>query len=144
MGIFLITLLLILLLWPSIKIWLRRFAANKTEDFLRTATGMPPRPGSRQAKRESRRENNNNYRNSSNGYYYRAGRRQRQPEPAGPIIPKEYAEDVEFVEIKEFSQTTIHASVDYGNKKEWHESQVTDVEWEEITYTSNTNKRKSR
>lgn len=144
MGIFLITLLLIILLWPSIKRWLGRFAANKTEDFLRNAAGMPPRPGSRQAKRESRRQDNRNYSNSSKGYYYRTGRQQRQPEPSGPIIPKEYAEDVEFVEIKEFSQTTIHASVDNGNKKEWHESQVTDVEWEEITYTSGTNKRKSR
>ncbi len=101
---------------------------------------MPPRPGSRQARRDSRRQDTRNSGNSSKKYYYRTGRQQRQPEPSGSIIPKEYAEDVEFVEIKEFTQTTIHATVDYSDKKEWHESQVTDVEWEEITYTSNTKK----
>lgn len=106
--------------------------ANKAEDFLRNATGMPPRPGSRKAKKEaSERKRQNSGDNS--GSYYRSRRRYRQTSGDEPIIPKEYAEDVEFVETKEFSQTTIDSSYSSGNSRtEWHESQVSDVEWEEI------------
>ena len=48
-----------------------------------------------------------------------------------PIIPKEYAEDVEFVEIKEYSETTIETHKATSSVK-YHESQVSDAEWVEI------------
>ena len=107
--------------------------ANKAEDFLRNATGMPPRPGSRKAKKEAADRKDSNYNdNRYNGYRSRRGRYSRQSVDE-PIIPKEYAEDVEFVETKEFSQTTIDSSYSSGKSRtEWHESQVSDAEWEEI------------
>ena len=49
MGIFLIVLILLFLCWPMIKRWMARFMANRAEDFIRNAAGMPPRPGSRKA-----------------------------------------------------------------------------------------------
>lgn len=113
--------------------------ANKAEDFLRSAAGMPPRPGSRKAKKEAANRKNGSYdsagNNDSYGYYdpYRSRRRSNRYYNDGPIIPKEYAEDVEFVETKEFSQTSIDSAGSAGtDRTDWHESQVSDAEWEEI------------
>ena len=118
---------------------MRRYMANKAEDFLRSAAGMPPRPGSRKARKEAAGRNNNGYdstgNNDSYGYYdpYRSRRRSSRYYNNGPIIPKEYAEDVEFVETKEFSRTSIDSAEYAGNDRtDWHESQVSDAEWEEI------------
>lgn len=94
------------------------------EDYLRRSAGMPPRPGSREARREERQSRKNQY-----------TRRQgsdRQNKGRNPIIPKEYAEDVEFVEIKSFSQTTIGSAQTKDGHTVYHESQVSDVEWVEI------------
>lgn len=66
----------------------------------------------------------------------RRGKQQRQTRTArtstGHIIPPEYAEDVEFVEIKEFSATTIADSDGKHTRTDYHESQVSDAEWEEV------------
>lgn len=105
--------------------------ANKAEDFLRNATGMPPRPGSRKAKKQAASDNKNAGYNNG-GSYYRTRRNHRQPAPSGPIIPKEYAEDVEFVETKEFSSSTIDSSSKGYSRTDYHESQVSDAEWVEI------------
>lgn len=106
--------------------------ARRAEDYLRNATGMPPRPGSRQARRDARR----------NGATGTSDRRQRQRtyhdnsydyDPDGPIIPKEYAEDVEFVETKNYSESTIDTFMDTQRESgAYHEDQVSDAEWEEI------------
>ncbi len=131
MGIALIIFLLILLLWPTIMKWVGRFMARRAEDYLRKATGMPPRPGSRQARKESRRTSatggsrHSSSRQTQSGYGYY--------DPDGPIIPKEYAEDVEFVETKDYSETTIGSFDDSRRTTTFYrESQVSDVEWEEI------------
>lgn len=111
--------------------WVGRFMARRAEDYLRKATGMPPRPGSRQARKESRRTSatggsrQSSSRQAQSGYGYY--------DPDGPIIPKEYAEDVEFVETKDYSETTIGSFDDSRrNTTFYRESQVSDVEWEEI------------
>lgn len=92
---------------------------------------MPPRPGSGKKRRE---RSSRPDRESEQEYYYRQ-RRQRSHSSysSGPIIPKEYAEDVEFVETKEFSQTIISQSPADTRRKETfrEESQVSDAEWEE-------------
>ena len=75
--------------------------------------GMPPPP-----KRKSSRQ--------SKSYRSNQGRRHYEP-----IIPKEYAEDVEFVEIKEFTARQ-EISSDSKSSKIYHESQISDVEWIEI------------
>lgn len=133
-----IILIIILIFWLTpIRSWLGRlmanFMAHRTEDFIRKATGMPPRPGSRQARKEARRQNASgpcDERTGSTGRGYR--RRASENHTGGPIIPKEYAEDVEFVETIDYSETIIAASDEKGNTAVYHESQVTDVEWEEI------------
>lgn len=131
MAIALIIFLLILLFWPVIMKWVGRFMARRAEDYLRKATGMPPRPGSRKARKEERESRRDNAAGRS-----AAGRRRgadRRYDPAGPIIPREYAEDVEFVETKDFSETVIGApDNERGSNVRYTESQVSDVEWEEI------------
>lgn len=130
-----IIIIILILVWlifgARIRAWfsarIQRFIANRTEDFIRQATGMPPRDkkkrpgqGGKQAENGSRAQSYTRRRTTS-------GRTK------GPIIPKEYAEDVEFVEIKEFSQAKFEAHFsDNGGKVEYHESQVSDVEWIEI------------
>lgn len=121
--------------------WVGRFMANRAEDYLRKATGMPPRPGSREAKRqektraadsgEPRRRSQRDSRNRGSQYYHTDN---------GPIIPKEYAEDVEFTETIDYSETTIAGEDTRRSATTYHESQVSDVEWEEVK-TSNGKKR---
>jgi len=134
MYIALIIILLILLFWPYIMKWVGRFMARRAEDYLRRATGMPPRPGSRAArKEESRRKADRQDGRRSYRSYRSGGSRGYERDSDGPIIPREYAEDVEFVETKDYSESTISDDRD-GIRKEtrYRESQVSDVEWEEI------------
>lgn len=138
MGIALIVILIILLMWPTIMKWISRFMARRAEDYLRKATGMPPRPGSRQAKKEARqRANAANQQRRAYGRQYA----NQDYDPDGPIIPREYAEDVEFVETKNYSETNI-GTVDSDGRRHvrYHESQVSDVEWEEIKTNPNAKK----
>lgn len=137
MGI-VVALLIILIVWllfgSRISAWISNrfhtFVANKTEDMLRKAMGMPPRPDSREGKRRQKR---GAYAGSGEGEPDSARRRRRRSSRAdsGPIIPKEYAEDVEFVEFKEFSSTT-EETADGGSVRFRRESQVSDVEFVEI------------
>ena len=128
LGILILIVLGFWLLWPIISRWLRRQAANKAEDFIRNATGMPPRPGSRRARKEQKARANSH--EGYNNGYYDSQRRKRKASADEPLIPKEYAEDVEFVETKDFSSdATNHKQ----NKKEiYHEKQVSDAEWVEV------------
>jgi len=109
---------------------------RRAEDLLRRATGMPPRPGSKEAKRQARQQSGRASGSESGrgGYSRRRARgRDRGAYGEGPIIPKEYAEDVEFVETKDYSSDTIETVADNGQRRErYRESQVSDVEWEEI------------
>ena len=139
MGIFLIVLILLFLCWPMIKRWMARFMANRAEDFIRNAAGMPPRPGSRKARQQARHAANSS--GSDNGGYAYGGTRsssRRRSGPRGrqngPIIPKEYAEDVEFVETIDYSETEIRTDGKPGraSSSSYQESQVSDAEWEEI------------
>ncbi len=142
---FIIFLIILFLIWlifgQQIKRWLAGFMARRTEDYIRRATGMPPRPGSREARRQQK-ANENAQRSQSSGRSsaYDAGRRssssrtrkRKSSRSSGPLIPKEYAVDVEFVETINYSQTTIGVERDGRQETVYHESQVSDVEWEEI------------
>ena len=135
LGIFLLVVLGFWLLWPIVAKWLRRQAANKAEDFIRNATGMPPRPGSRRDRRE-RRERERNGNNEEDYYAYRSRQRKtRYTTDNEPLIPKEYAEDVEFVEIKEFSSTESKKVSETGEI--YFESQISDAEYTEIKKNRN-------
>lgn len=105
--------------------FMKRKAQNKMEDFIRQATGMPPRE---KGKKSSQRR----YQDRTDEFYgqrnrYRSSRRN----PDEPLIPKEYAEDVEFIESKDYSETDYTARTE-KTKEHFHESQVSDAEWVEI------------
>lgn len=97
---FIAIILLIIIVWlvfgESIKRALYGFIARKAEDSLRRSMGMPPRKEQKK-KRSQRREN-------SSG---RSTGRHASGRPGEPVIPKEYAEDVEYVEIKSYSEDTV-------------------------------------
>lgn len=113
-------------LWPSISRWLKRKAMQKAEDYMRASMGMPPR---------NKKHNKNNGQTNDNGNFY--GERQRR-NPFGPdrytkepIIPKDYAEDVEFVETINYSETEYRRT-DAKGSEIYHESQISDAEYVEI------------
>ena len=127
LGILILVVVFFWLVWPAISKWLKRKAMERTEDYLRRSMGMPPRD----RKKERNRKSGSQYQSSF-------GERERR-NPFGPdsytnepLIPKEYAEDVEYVETKEFSSTTEYHRKSDGNSKVYHESQISDVEWTEI------------
>ena len=121
LGILILIVLFIWIVWPYIARWLKRKAMERAEDYMRASMGMPPRDKSK--KKES--ENNSSY-------YQRERRNPFGKNAYGkePIIPKEYAEDVEFTETIDYSETSEH----HKNKSTstYHESQISDAEWTEI------------
>lgn len=125
MGVFLVILIVVLLCWPAIQRWLARYAARRAEDYLRRATGMPPRPDSRagkKAQRERERAQSRTRRRQTNTRGHR---------PVNATM-QEYAEDVEFTETVSYSETVIGGQTDSVKEKEYRESQVTDAEWTEV------------
>ncbi|MCM1291433.1 MAG: hypothetical protein NC201_04500 [Prevotella sp.] len=113
------------LFWKYIgRNMLVNYARRKQEDFLRSAFGMPPRQKKTRngdfSKRKSTQEPGSGF-----------SQRNRHADSRESIIPKEYAEDVEYVEIKEFSQTDIAADRNQTHTQ-YHEEQVSDVEYVEI------------
>lgn len=121
---------------PLIRKWLMIFARRRAEDFLRRQMGMPPRPGSRESRRNARAQDSRQQEQSST-------RRRYWRRDTGPIIPREYAEDVEFVEYKDYSEETVvegTESASHRNRRKTvdfkSESQVSDVEWVEVRSSS--------
>lgn len=124
----LIILILLIIFWPYIWRWLRpyviRWMQHKTEDYVRRSMGMPPRDkkrsnessetGRQQQTRASRRD-------SSRRRWYHSG----------SVIPKEYAEDVDFSEVRSYSEERAFLKGD-GEIKYKQESQVSDAEVIEI------------
>ena len=125
LGILILIVVFFWLIWPIIARWLKRKAIERAENYMRASMGMPPRD-----KKKNRKEDS--YRNE-NSYY---DRQRRNPFGSDsytrePLIPKEYAEDVEFTETKEYSKSTSDSS-DNKSFTSYHESQISDAEWTEI------------
>lgn len=125
LGIIIIVFLFFYFVWPAISRWLQRKAMEKAEDYMRASMGMPPR----EKKRRGRKKNDTREDYSSGGAFYTRSRGAQKPHE--PLIPKEYAEDIEFVEIKEFRATEIRQEKSHRFET-YHESQISDVEWIEI------------
>lgn len=136
MGYIIILLFILIFIFRQpIKQWLARQAANRAEDYIRQATGLPPRPGSRRARKQAAASAG-----TSTSYAHTAGsgtrrRRPQQDDGKRHIIPPEYAEDVDFVETIDYSETTIRVETSEEKNSFRVESQVTDVEWVEIKNT---------
>lgn len=119
----LIIIIILVLLWPYIwrrlQPYIMRWGQRRAEDYMRQAMGMPPR----------------DKRKSSAG----SSRQTPPPPPRGrknarssdEIIPKEYAEDVDFTEYHSYSEETVIAD-DNGTTTFRRESQVSDAEIIEI------------
>ena len=133
-GILLIIFLVIVLAAPLLKRWLaplfQRWMMHRMEDAMRKMMGVPTRKEEKRIRKERekkasearRREKASDPRPNA-GYERRsAGRRE-------PLIPKEYAVDVEFVEIREFDSETRQGR---GEVKYEMECQVEDVKFVEI------------
>lgn len=107
--IIIITLLIVIICWPWIAPWLmrhiRNFVARSIENTIRRSMGMPPPPKQK--------------------------RRRREPPHGKPAdMMKQVAEDVKFVEIKEFEETTIGDTP--RETPYYREDQVSDAEFIEI------------
>lgn len=88
--------------------------------------GMPPRDKSK--KQSGRRQSYSSSGSYTDGYGQRS---RRSGYSSGPLIPKEYAVDVEYTEIRSFSSEETIASD--GNTVRYKiESQVSDAEIIEI------------
>lgn len=116
------------LLWRWLKPYFFRWMQRRTEDYVRSAMGMPPREKKKKSRSERSEGRQQSY--SSSGPY---GKRynQRGYHSSGPLIPKEYAVDVEYTEIRSFSSDTTIAS-DGKNVEYKVESQVSEAEIIEI------------
>lgn len=139
MRTFLIVIIIIFVVIPilirPLRPYLQRWMAGKMEDQLRRRMGMPTRKEEQRMRREAERRASSPAGDES-AYTARQSasrRRRRTQRHSGPIIPKEYAEDVEFTEIKTFEQTEIHGTGNDGKEeREWHESQIEDAEYVEV------------
>ena len=127
LGILILIVVFFWLIWPTISRWLKRKAMERTEDYIRKSMGMPPRD-----KKKKNQSGNTSSQNQDS--YYQGQRRNpfgRDRYSHEPLIPKEYAEDVEFTETKDFSSS--ETKINTGGKTEiYHESQVSDAEWTEV------------
>ncbi len=113
------------LLWRWLKPYFYRWMQRRTEDYVRQAMGMPPRD----KKKNSRSQNSQQSYSASGSYGRRSNNRGYHS--SGPLIPKEYAVDVEYTEIRSYSSETTIASE--GNRVKYKiESQVSDAEIIEI------------
>lgn len=106
--------------------YLQRFMAHRAEDMVRRMAGMPSR------KEEKRRRKEEQKRNASTGGGS-ARARTSADEAEGVRAMREYAEDVTFTEIKEYSSETIIGEDASGKTRRiYREEQVSDVEYVEI------------
>lgn len=96
--------------------------ARRAENYFRRMAGMPPRDNGKKRKQKA---------DAGNGAR-RGGQNPRRHTDDGPIIPKEYAEDVEFTEYKEYSEADLLRTEEPDGTTTYRESQVEDAEYTEI------------
>ena len=130
-GVFLIIVFLIIVMRPVLQRWfgpmIQRWAMGKMEDRMRRMAGMPTRKEERQArKRAARRsrEGAQRFRRAASG-----ARMHRSSVDMLQVV----AEDVEFTEVKTYSEDIeIGASHDGSKEKVKIEQQVEDAEFTEL------------
>lgn len=121
------------LIWRWLKPYFFRWAQHRTEDYVRRQMGMPPRDKSKSRAQQSKQSQYSSGGYSSGSYSsnsYGDSRRSRG-HSSGPLIPKEYAVDVEYTEIRSYSSEETIAA-DGGGVRYTVESQVSDAEIIEI------------
>ena len=131
LGILILGVVFFWIVWPVISRWLKKKAMERAEDYVRSSMGMPPRD------KKKRKGNNSQGYEREREYYNRERRNPFGQDSYGkePIIPKDYAEDVEFVETKDYSETETRVYND-SKGESYHESQISDAEYTEIKKSS--------
>lgn len=130
MSIFIIILIILIICWPWISPWLmrhiRNFVARHIENTIRRSMGVPPPPKQKRRRRWSRKDepeihDDGTSRQSDYG----------EPPHGKPAdMMKQVAEDVKFVEIKEFEETIIGDTP--RETPYYREDQVSDADFVEI------------
>ena len=137
MGFFIVILILILLplIWPYISRAIRRYAEGKIEDRMRRMMGMPTRAEEKRAQKTRYAQSTGRSRDDRSGshrYGFRKnGRNHNVGNPGEDLrMMRQYAEDVEFVEIREYS-AELHFEQDLktGTTRMVLEEQVSDAEF---------------
>lgn len=99
--------------------------ARRTEDFLRRMMGMPSR-------REEQRARRQQHSKQARGGASAAGRSRASEQDVVKEM-QEYAEDVEFTEVRQYSsEEIINEDKSSGKTRVYKESQVSDAEYIEI------------
>lgn len=141
MSYFFAIILLLIIVWilfgDRIKRAAQRRMMEHIEDAFRAQMGMP---SAKEQRRRQRQAEKDAKKGSSSTEEFKHNESARSNQSVGDtIIPREYAEDVEFVEYKEFSQTTTiltEETPESGGKSKFKkvkvETQVSDVEFVEI------------
>ncbi|MBD5176428.1 MAG: hypothetical protein HDT05_03300 [Bacteroidales bacterium] len=143
MSYFFAIILICILIWmffgDRIKMWAQRRMMEKMEDALRAQMGMPSAKEERKRRRQAEKQQAQKPgRRGATTYQHNPKADHQSSQAMGDvIIPREYAEDVEFVEYKEFSSSTTVIDQPASDGKSGRqtiitESQVTDVEYTEI------------
>ena len=129
-GVLVVVFLIIIFFGHWLRPLLSRWIMGRMEDRFRRMAGMPTRKEEKKMRKEAAKK-------ERKGTASAAGRR--SASNAGcrnePIIPKDYPEDVEFVEIKSHSEeTVVRSTYDAdGNLEDIEvEEQIEDVEYTEI------------
>ena len=119
----LVILLIVIVIWiagPYIKALFERWLMRRLQKSFFKAAGIPD------PEKERKKQNKNKKKDTHGSSRHRHQRTQDEP-----IIPRDYAEDVEFTEYKEYTtETTIDESVSHLHIHE--EEQVSDVQFTEI------------
>ncbi|MDE7413414.1 MAG: hypothetical protein K2N05_06460 [Muribaculaceae bacterium] len=153
MAFFIVILILLLLplIFPFISRMIKNYFMGKMEDRMRRMMGMPTRAEEKKARKAQEREDRRNGWNDSDQrqddrreertgfsrrYGFRGrGRNHNVGNPAESVrMMKSYAEDVEFVEIREYSaEIRFEQDQAAGNVKITLEEQMTDAEFVMVT-----------
>lgn len=139
MGFFIaiIIILLLPLIIPYIGRMVKNYAMGKMEDKMRRMMGMPTRAEEKKARKAAERREGwdapkqETPRDSGHRYGFRSrGRNHNVGNPAEDLrMMRLYAEDVEYVEIREYSADIRFEQDITGHTKITFEEQVSDVEF---------------
>lgn len=103
--------------------------ARRAEDMVRRMAGMPSRKEEQRRRKRQEKERRNRTSNTDN---YGSRRYRDDDEEDGVVSMRHYAEDVEYSETKELSETTIVEDGGDGKRRVYRENQVSDAEYVEI------------
>ena len=100
---FIIIVLLIVVFWPWITKWIKGFLSRRAEDAIRRMMGMPSRKEEQRRRKEQEKEQRHN--TYTDNAYSRTERSHEAARRDAVKAMKEYAVDVEYVEIREESHS---------------------------------------